>query len=89
MKLLKLLWGRSKKEREGGTWVVGKKKRKKKEKRSGTWVVGKKKKGGNIQRNRGRGRRKIGKKDILGVEEKKNNNNEYLNEIELRIENRM
>ena len=38
MKLLKLLWGRSKKEREGGTWVVGKKKKKKE--REKKWYVG-------------------------------------------------
>jgi hypothetical protein len=65
--------GEKKEEREEGTWVVGKKKRKekrkKKEKRSGTWVVGKKKRGGDIQWNKGRGRRKMGKESILGVEE--------------------
>ena len=53
--------------------MVGEKKeRKKKEKRSSPWVVGKKKKKkkvGDIQRNIGRWKRKMGKEGILGVEE--------------------
>ena len=33
-------WGRKKKRKAGGTWVVGKKKGNKKEKRNGEWGVG-------------------------------------------------
>ena len=76
MKLLKLLWGRSKKKGRGVRGWWGKKKKKKI-----------KKKVGDIQHNRGRWKRKMGKEGILGVEEIINN--KYLNEIELRIENRM
>ena len=52
---------------------MGKKKeRKKKKEREKKWYVGggkKKKEGGDIQRNRGRGRSKMGKESILEVEE--------------------
>ena len=72
MKLLKLLWGRSKKKERGVRgWWGKKKERKKKEKRSGSWVVGtkkKKKEVGDMQRNSGRWKRKMGKEGILGVE---------------------
>ena len=81
-------------------WVVGKKNEiKKKEKISGTCVMEKKKKKKKKREriyngNRGREWRKMRKEGILGVVKKKrnfreNNKNEYLNEIELRIENEM
>ena len=76
--------------------------KKRKEKRNEeVWYVcggGKKKREGGEERiyngNRGRGRRKMRKEGILGVVKKKrnfreNNKNEYLNKIELRIENGM
>jgi hypothetical protein len=57
----------------GGGEKKGKKeeKRKRKEVVRGWWGKKKKKKekGGDVERNRGRGRRKIGKEGILGVEE--------------------
>ena len=58
--LMKLLWGRSKKKGRG--YVSGGKKKKRKEKRSGLWVMGKKKEEGDIQRNRGRSKRKMERK---------------------------
>ena len=77
---MKLLWGRSKKKGRGvREWWGKKKERKKKEKRSGTWVVGKKRKDKRKNKkkkereriyNGNRGRRKMGKEDILGVVKK-------------------
>ena len=75
--------GEVKKERknkgEGGTWVVGqKRKEKRKKKRNGrwrTWVVGEKRKEKRKKNegiyNVGRGKKKMRKKYILGVVKKK------------------
>jgi hypothetical protein len=85
----------------GGEEKKGKKKEKRKRKevvrggREKRKQKRKKKKKERIYGYRGRGRSKMGNEGILGVVKKKKKNleeiikNEYLNEIELRIKNRM